>query len=286
MSHPLVSVYLPTRNRQLLLREAIESVLVQDYRNLELIIVDDASTDETPNVLSGYASADPRIKWIRLSEARGAPVARNIAIRAARGALCTGIDDDDLMMPTRLSQLVSQHDARYAFNCTGYIAEDEFGRRRINCRDELLTLEALLFSNRVGNQAMMLRDRVLAIGGFDEDMPASQDHDLWVRLVAKFGSAKRIRTPTYIVRESSDRQGRITSSPNALKGALRFTEKHRSMMSAGHLKARNIVHHYLSGEPLTISILLENLSRETLGMLPVYASRHFPLLKRSLRKLR
>jgi glycosyltransferase involved in cell wall biosynthesis len=280
MSPPPISIYLPTRNRVALLREAIESVLSQDYRNFELLIVDDASTDDTPNFLSNQSYQDQRLRWVRHSQPRGAPSARNTAIELSMGRFCTGIDDDDVMMPGRLRQLISTYDDSFSLTCTGFIAEDEYGQRRINCRDQLIDLDQLLHMNTIGNQALILRDRLLEVGCFDENMPASQDHDLWVRLVAKFGPARRLGKPSYILRESRDAVGRISNSQHAFRGALRFTEKHRALMKPEHLKSRELVHHYLSGDPLSASIVLRNLSPTTLAFLPAFVTRKYPIVKR------
>ena len=106
---PLVSVYLPTRNRAEQLPRAIRSVLRQDCPNLELLVVDDASTDLTSEVLARFAARDSRVRIFRQPVPSGAPAARNRAIREARGEFLAGIDDDDLMLPTRLSSLLDAY---------------------------------------------------------------------------------------------------------------------------------------------------------------------------------
>src|SRR5690554_5941707 len=77
---PLISVYMPTHNRAHLLSRAVESVLQQSWQNLELIIVNDASTDETAAVLEQLQQRDPRIKILHNSESKRACASRNIAI--------------------------------------------------------------------------------------------------------------------------------------------------------------------------------------------------------------
>src|SRR3954466_15167188 len=97
----LVSVYIPTRNRRALVERAIKAVLEQDYRELEVIVVDDASTDDTPAFLKAAAAADSRLTFFANDRPSGAPAARNRAIAAAKGAFVTGLDDDDYFEPTR-----------------------------------------------------------------------------------------------------------------------------------------------------------------------------------------
>jgi glycosyltransferase involved in cell wall biosynthesis len=99
---PLVSVVIPTQNRARLVQEAIDSVLAQDGLgksfDMEVIVVDDASTDETPEVASKY----PEVRYLRLTTKHGEGGARNAGIKASRGKYIAFLDDDDLMLPERL----------------------------------------------------------------------------------------------------------------------------------------------------------------------------------------
>jgi glycosyltransferase involved in cell wall biosynthesis len=100
VTYPLLSVVIPTRNRSRLVCEAIESALCQRNGRVEVIVVDDGSTDDTPNVLArSFAS---RIHVVRLPQRRGAGAARNAGLRLARGDLVAFLDDDDLWLPGKL----------------------------------------------------------------------------------------------------------------------------------------------------------------------------------------
>ncbi len=101
-SAPLISVITPTRNRARLLPRAIDSVLAQTYPKLELIVVDDGSTDETTEVIA--AIADPRLRSLRV-EHRGVGAARNAGLAEARGELIAYVDDDNAMHPTWLKSV-------------------------------------------------------------------------------------------------------------------------------------------------------------------------------------
>lgn len=98
----LVSVIMPTYNRAAIIARAIKSVLDQTYSNLELIVVDDASTDNTAQVVSSIA--DPRVKYLRLPENSGVSAARNAGIKKARGAFIAFLDSDDEYLPERLEE--------------------------------------------------------------------------------------------------------------------------------------------------------------------------------------
>ena len=97
---PLVSVVIPTRNRSQLLQRAIESVLRQTYDYLEILVIDDASDDDTERVIAAFG--DTRIRYMRHTGGGGAAAARNVGIRAATGSVIGFLDDDDEWEPARV----------------------------------------------------------------------------------------------------------------------------------------------------------------------------------------
>jgi glycosyltransferase involved in cell wall biosynthesis len=232
---PLISVYLPTRNRAALLPRAIGSVLSQTHRDFELLAVDDASTDDTWSILCGFAARDPRVRIFRLDQQSGAPVARNRAIREARGPFITGLDDDDEMLPERLAVLLAAHRDEHAFVCSASYLNAGGWVRLTGGGDGLITLSDQLYSDKVGNQVFARTERFRAVGMFDESMLAWQDYDLWTRLIQRFGPALRIKQPTYVVRRN---EGFSRVSENASRGARQYYEKFRAQMSPGHEKSQ------------------------------------------------
>lgn len=102
---PLVTVYMPTHNRGALIRRAIDSVLNQTYKNLELIICSDGSTDETVDILQEYCDKDPRISYVVNETSQGACYSRNRCIERAKGEFITGLDDDDEFTANRIELL-------------------------------------------------------------------------------------------------------------------------------------------------------------------------------------
>ncbi|MEM8504569.1 MAG: glycosyltransferase family A protein [Cyanobacteria bacterium P01_D01_bin.1] len=114
--HPLVSVIIPTHDRQNLIEPAIRSVLHQTYENYELWIVDDASGDGTADWIAQHY---PQVQLIRLSENVGAAEARNVGIRAAKGTLIAFLDSDDHWAPnyleTQVRSLLDNPDASFVF---------------------------------------------------------------------------------------------------------------------------------------------------------------------------
>ena len=98
----MISVIIPTYNRASLLPRALDSVLRQTWEDLEVIVVDDASRDDTPQVMA--ACTDPRVRYIRLEKNSGACVARNTGVAQARGEWIAFQDSDDLWLPEKLEK--------------------------------------------------------------------------------------------------------------------------------------------------------------------------------------
>ncbi len=111
MTQPLVSVVMPTYNRRALLEAAIDSVTAQTMSDFELLVVDDASTDDTGEFLARRAAADVRIRVLRMPVNSGCNAARNSAMRAARGRYLAFLDDDDLFLPEHLALTVNRLEA-------------------------------------------------------------------------------------------------------------------------------------------------------------------------------
>lgn len=107
---PLVSVVMPFLNPGAFIREAIESVLDQNYRNWELLLVDDGSTDESPTIAQAYVHSHPaRVRYLQhpQGEHRGTGESRNVGLRAARGELIAFLDADDVYLPHKLDEQVA-----------------------------------------------------------------------------------------------------------------------------------------------------------------------------------
>jgi glycosyltransferase involved in cell wall biosynthesis len=267
---PSVSVYLPTHNRADLLAECISSVLAQTWSDYELIVVDDGSTDHTPEVLAESAALDPRVRVIRLATSQGAPHARNVAIEAMCGEYATGIDDDDLMLPWRLAQLMKAASDRWSFICSAFVLEKAGGRRRIiNARARSITLNDILHRNIAGNQALVRVDRLREIGGFDEALRSSQDYDLWTRLIERYGPAFRVSGASYRMR-SGYTASNITHSPARAIGADQYFAKHQPLMNSSHHKSQRLLQYIARDESISIRAWPEVMTPKTFDLLATY----------------
>lgn len=230
----LVSVIIPTHNRKELLRRALDSVLKQTYQPLEIVVVNDGSTDETERMVSGYQQTHPCIKYLKHSHPKGAPKARNYGIQKATGQFLTFLDDDDELLPDNIKSCMEQYDDHYAYICTGYT---RITRKRSSdiLPKKIITYDAMLYKIVTGNQIVARRERVVDLGGFDEGLLSSQDYDMWLRLNERFGDAKCIRKPLTIMHTEHEHV-RITSSSNKIKGALSFYRKHKAHMNSRQRK--------------------------------------------------
>jgi glycosyltransferase involved in cell wall biosynthesis len=185
---PSVSVVLPTRNRSSLLPTAIRSVLAQTFSDLELIVVDDASDDDTPRVTGGFT--DPRVRILRRERPGGGAQARNDGIASATGELVAFLDDDDEWFPEKLESqtaLLRSADPRVGVVYSSYSVVDResgqvLGRKVARDRGDLS--ETLLARNVVGGTSSVVvrRQCLTEAGGFDAALPSFQDYDLWIRL--------------------------------------------------------------------------------------------------------
>jgi glycosyltransferase involved in cell wall biosynthesis len=223
-----VGIYMPTHNRLELLKNAIASVKAQSYQNFKLVIINDGSTDDTKTYLESLI--DPRISFIEHKKPMGACCARNAAIASLDTELVTGLDDDDVFLPDRLTDLLSVYNEKYAFVCSAYLWNYGSYKKALFTKDSEISLSDVFDLNQCSNQILVNRRRIMSMAGFDENIPALQDHDLWVRLINEFGSAFRTGKPSYIVNDNHSLV-RISSAKNKLNAIALFKQKHGELMS-------------------------------------------------------
>ena len=184
MSHPAVSVIIPTHNRTNLLIAALDSVNAQTYRDYEVIVIDDGSTEPIEPSLQGHATRPRVLHQPNL----GPAAARNRGIQAAQADLVAFLDSDDLWLPTKLERFVNalRQDAACPLYFGPMSAIDAEGRpvsgRSKPCCGGQVT-ERLFCSSFVHVPTVVCRRQVLLdAGGFDESLPVCEDYDLWLRL--------------------------------------------------------------------------------------------------------
>lgn len=185
-TEPGVSIVLPTYNGASYLAEAIQSCLDQTYTNWELIVVDDASSDETPDILSRFAAQDDRLRVIRHDQNKRLPGALNTGFCAARGDYLTWTSDDNLYRPEALQALVEflethpETDVVYA-DYSLIDAQDQ-----ITGQVSVADPRALVYKSVVRACFLYRRAVQEALGGYDEDLFLAEDYDFWLRASARF----------------------------------------------------------------------------------------------------
>lgn len=183
----LVSIITPTYNCSRFIAETIESVLSQTYKNWEMIIVDDCSTDNTRNVVQQYSEKDDRIKFHCLKKNSGAAVARTYAMNIAKGNYMAFLDSDDVWLPNKLElQLDVMKEKQWNFTCTDYMHIDENGNNlnKVIKSIKKTNYNRLLLDCPVGNSTVMYS--VDAMGKFKvPNIRKRNDDALWLQMLKK-----------------------------------------------------------------------------------------------------
>jgi glycosyltransferase involved in cell wall biosynthesis len=187
---PQVSVIIPTYNRAHLLSRAIKSVLNQTFQDFEIIIVDDASTDDTDKLVASFH--DNRIRYIQHEKNRGGGAARNSAITQAQGDYIAFLDSDDEWLPEKLEKQMKFFENAPA--TLGLVAAGALDiRENIPYQKYIPMLrgnlaQRILIDNCVGlNGIVLVRKECFSkVGLFDENLRGSEDWDLWIRIAQHY----------------------------------------------------------------------------------------------------
>lgn len=187
---PKVSVVIPTYNYAHFLREAIESVLAQTFRDFEVIVVDDGSTDNTPEVVAQFGD---RVQYIRQAN-QGPNAARNTGVLAARGEFIALLDADDLWLPDKLSRQVALADTRPEAGLiySGMLLFDSESGAVIGyhplarCREGWVLRDLYMYHFVPSPTPLIRREVFEQVGIFDETAIGPDDWDLLMRIAAHY----------------------------------------------------------------------------------------------------
>lgn len=232
---PLVTAVIPSYNGvSRYLDQAIQSVLSQTHRDIELIVVDDASIDETAQLVLRYSQA----RYVRRATNGGQAAARNEGARLAKGLFLAFLDQDDLWKPTiieEMLQILERHPHAAVVHCDGY---------QINEKSEILEYDGAMKHTRsitqllrgghdVATSGSLFRKTSFdAVGGYDEHLAVWEDIDLAIRLFQRYEILHHPR-PLYCHRLYGHNISRDIPSERALLGRCRFLDKHQSSCQAG-----------------------------------------------------
>ncbi len=179
-----VSIVLPTYNGSRYLRQSIDSCLKQTHKNIELIIVDDGSTDNTPKIIQSYK--DARIKYIKHEKNRGTPNALNTGFAYSTGEYLTWISDDNLYKEKAIEKMLfflKEKEIEFVY-CDFYLFEnDDILKRSIMRLPDIPSLEK---QDNVGPCFLYSRKVKEAVGDYNPDFFFIEDYDYWIRVSKKF----------------------------------------------------------------------------------------------------
>jgi len=213
-NNPLVSVVMPCYNANKYVQAAIESILRQTYDNLELIVVDDKSSDNSVEIINNFQ--DSRLRLLRNPTNQGVTRTLNRAIRVAEGEFIARMDADDLCEPTRIERQAEamRRDPALAVVGTGVKIIDQNGMflcYHFDPEGDREIRESLAYTLPIwpGTQ-MWRRASLLEAGLFDEEVPGCEDLELTLRL-CRLGKAKNIKLPLYFYRRNYSGESNIAA---------------------------------------------------------------------------
>lgn len=242
MAEPLVSVVIPTRDRVALLREAVASVQAQTYRSIELVVVDDQSSDETAAWL---AAKGDRIRSIRPETHRERCYARNLGLEAARGEFVLFLDDDDRLVPSAIAGMADalrRHPAAAAAVGAAVSFDGHGNRARVPHPRRTRCLDAwpdVVFGWVTNPSRTLFRVAHLrAIGGWREDVVFAEDRELLLRLTR----AAPIALVPGVVAEYRLHSGQVQPT-DGLEAVDAIIERHAAVLRADEVRRFETIRH-------------------------------------------
>ena len=192
MQDNLISVVIPVYNAERYVRYTLDSVLNQDYPYKEIVIVDDCSTDQSPDIIKEYMERIPYIVYHRLSENSGVAVARNTGIKLAKGRYIAFIDSDDIWKEGKLSEQIklfsSPQPPCLTYTAINYIDEKGIlikGKRNVK---EIVTYKYLLRNTMIATSTVII-DRNVVPEIVMPNRRSAEDYSLWLTLLRDYGPA-------------------------------------------------------------------------------------------------
>ena len=218
----LVSVVIPTYNREACIKKAILSVLNQTYRNLEVIVVDDCSSDNTVEIVNTLN--DYRVSCIVNENNRGACYSRNRGVEAAKGTIIAFEDSDDIWLPNKLEkniEVMEKNNADVVFS--SYVLNEKVVHPEIDLNQCDNKVKTLFLNTCIGTPTLVIKKDVFEREKFDERLPRFQDYDLAIRLALKY---KIIFIPEVLVKAYASGDGITKNNEAAVVALKRIYKKH------------------------------------------------------------
>lgn len=189
--NPLVSIVMPAFNASATLADSINSVISQKYQNWELLLVNDASTDDTLTIAEFYADMDSRIRLFTNKNNLGVARTRNLALEAHIGTYVAFLDSDDMWLDSKLSTQIGSLTKENIFSYMPYSLMDSNGKFIRNyLPPNISNYKSMLRGNTLGTLTVMLHSDYLGTSRFP--VRGHEDYALWLSLLRKGGQAVRV----------------------------------------------------------------------------------------------
>lgn len=262
--NPLVSVIIPTHNRASHIESTVLSVLNQTYQNLEIIVIDDHSIDNTQKILDTIK--DSRLKVIKNNRKKGAPGARNTGILYSKGEYLAFLDDDDYWYINKIDEQITKFNNSMSsiglVYCGYSIMENHKITAMINPKWKKNVLKKILKQNIVGSPTPLIkRECIENVGLFDEAFVSCQDWEYWSRVAIdyEFDYVPKILS-NYQIHEKQISQ----SSDRLLKGRISYYHKFKKLLVQNtlvsvHIRNIGVLGFILNKKPEIIIGILKNI---------------------------
>jgi len=219
----IVSVVIPTYNRASFLPRPLDSVLNQTFKDFEVIVVDDGSTDNTRDVIKSYRERDERVKYIWRKNG-GSAKARNTGMKIAKGIYIAELDSDDRYYPNTLEEMVKalerEPDVALAYSDMEF---EEDGKIVREWEKPDFDKDLLLEWMYISQVRLMRKDAIMSIGGYDESMTASADYDMVLRL-SEYFDFLHVRKFLYVYNHHDQRKS-VLKRGEQRRGAVEAIER-------------------------------------------------------------
>jgi teichuronic acid biosynthesis glycosyltransferase TuaG len=238
----MISVIMPAYNAERTIKEAIESVLNQTYHDFELIVINDASLDNTLKIVEEYMELDQRVKLIDNPKNSGVSVSRNKGVSMARGEYIAFLDSDDIWRHDKLEKqlkLMKEKVAVLSYTASSFIDQKGTVFNYIMQAEEKLSLDTLLKKNLISCSSAMVRADVMKRIKMPNDK-MHEDYYVWITILKEYKYAYGVNEPLLIYRLSTN-----SKSSNRLKSAKMIFNTYKAVgykVSACFLTLRYTIH--------------------------------------------
>ena len=270
---PLVSIIITTYNRSELLIRALNSVVNQTYENIEILVIDDASIDNTSTVVTKYIKDYTNIIYIQKEMTTGANDSRNIGIKRASGTFIAGLDDDDEFSINRIARFVEEYDSKYAFLSSLSILKNQ-DKMDYSKALSITTLKDMYQDNTIA-QGFIEKKRLIDVGLYDTDLSAYQDYDMWLRLMLKYGNVKVIQEYLQTIYIEENRERITTNTRQRFSGYFNFYIKHKCLFSIEERKNKLFMLYRIRNKSLskeTLMTLCTNFNKDEIFLYYEFSS--------------